>query len=420
MTAKKHFLIIGGGFAGASLAASLEKKLPEEWDIYLLSDTNFLTYNPLLAEVVGASVLPSHVQSPLRQILKRTRIRMVRVDHIDFTRGIVHYHNNEPGELAFNQIVFASGMDANTSMIEGMKEHALPLKTVGDALSIRNRMIERLEQATIHPDEKTREALTTFIVVGGGFSGVEIAGEMEDFLVSAQRLYKNVKREACRVILLHAMDCLLPELASGLGKKVEKIFSDRAIDVRLNTQVEKIEQDGVVLADGSKIMGSMIVSTVGTQASKMSRQIGLPLERGKIVTQPDMKVKGLEGVWALGDCALVPNAYDGKNCPPTAQFADRQAAQLASNIVASLSGKKTKAFSYKPIGMLASIGHHKAVAEIYGVKISGFLAFLLWRSVYLLKVPTFSRKARLMSEWTWDLFFPPDTAHLGFKRTGDT
>ena len=419
MANKKHFVIIGGGFAGASLASTLEKKLPKDWDIYLLSNTNFLTYNPLLAEVAGASVIPSHVQSPLRQILKRTRIRMVKVDHIDFSNRIVHYHNNEPGELFFDQIVFASGVDANVSLIDGMKENALPLKTVGDALTIRNRMIERLEQATIHPDEKVRDGLTTFIVVGGGFSGVEIAGEMEDFLVSAQRLYKNVKREACRVVLLHATDQLLPELSSDLGKKVEKMFSTRSIDVRLNTQVNKIESDGVVLAGGSKILGSMIVSTVGTQTHAVNSELGLPLERGKIVTQPDMSVLGVDGVWALGDCALVPNMSDGQFCPPTAQFADRQAAALARNVIAVLSGKATKAFSYKPVGMLASIGHHKAVAEIYGIKISGFLAFLLWRGIYLMKVPTFSRKARLLTEWTWDLFFPADTAHLGFKRTGE-
>ena len=419
MSAKKHFVIIGGGFAGTKLAESLEKNLPSDWDIFLLSKTNFVTYNPLLPEVVGASVLPGHVQAPIRQIVKRTRIRMVTVDNIDFENRVVHYHNNEKGELAFDQLAFASGVGANMTMMEGLKEHALPLKSVGDALLIRNRIVERLEQATIHPDPSTRKTLTSFVVIGGGFSGVEVAGEMESFLTAASRYYKNVEREDCKITLLHGTDCLLPELSTRLGRKTEQIFRKRGIDVQLNTRAKRIEKGRVVLSDGNSVSGSLIVCTIGTQPHAVSQNDQLPLERGKIVANPDMSIEGVEGGWALGDCALVPNAHDGSLSPPTAQFADRQAKFLAKNIIAKLSGKDTKPFSYKPAGMLAAIGHNKAVAEIYGFRLTGLIAFMMWRGVYLLKVPTLARKVRLFLEWNWTMFFPADISHLGFKRTGE-
>lgn len=416
---KKNLVIIGGGFAGAVLANKLERTLPSEWRIYLLSKTNFVTFNPLLPEVVGASVLPGHVQAPIRQMIKRTRIRMVTVDRIDFQQRIVHYHNDEPGELAFDQLVFAAGVSANVTMVDGLAEHALPLKTVGDAITIRQRVIERLEQATIHPDPERRKALTKFVVIGGGFSGVEVAGELEDFLVSAQRYYKGVNREDVSITVLQGTDRLLPELSEKLGHQTEKIFRRRGIDVRLNARATKIEHEKVILSDGEEIAGSTIVCTIGTSPHLFCQCEELPLDRGKIQTNEDMSVDAVDGVWALGDCALVPNQHDGKLCPPTAQFADRQAKVLAKNIVARLAGKPTQSFAYKPIGMMASIGHNDAVAEIYGIRLTGLIAFMLWRGAYLLKIPTFARKARIFLEWNWAMLFPPDIAHMGFRRTGD-
>ncbi len=415
----KNLVIIGGGFAGSTLAAKIEKQLPKEWEIYLLSKTNFVTYNPLLPEVVGASVLPSHVQAPVRQMVKRTRIRMVTVDHIDYEQRKVFYHNNEPGELSFDELVFAAGVAANTTMIPGLHEHTLPLKTVGDALQIRRQVIERLEQATIHPDAVRRKQLTSFVIIGGGFSGVEVAGELEDFLCSAQRYYKNVRKQDCCITILHGTDRLLPELTEKLGKKTENIFKKRGITIKLNARASSVENEKVILSDGEVIEGATIICTIGTATHSLCQSDKLPIERGKIVTQPDMSVEGIDGIWALGDCALVPNAQDGKLCPPTAQFADRQAKFLAKNIVAKLKGKATRSFSYKPVGMLASIGHNKAVAEIYGFRLSGLIAFMMWRGIYLLKVPTLARKIRLFLEWNWTMFFPPDIAHMGFKRTGE-
>jgi len=416
---QKKLVIIGGGFAGLTLAKKLERTMPSDWDIYLLSKTNFITYNPLLPEVIGASVLPGHVQAPVRLVLKRTRIRMVTVDRIDYQSKTVHYHNDRESSLRFDQIVLAAGVQANTHMLPGLHEHTLPLKTVGDALRIRNQVIERLEQATIHPDEKRRAELTTFVVLGGGFSGVETAGELEDFLRSAQRFYKNVSLENCKIIVVHSTDRLLPELSEKLSDITLKNFTKRDIDVRLNERAAKIEPEKVTLKSGEVIDGATIICTIGTVPHAFVENQALPTERGKVQVQADMSVENASGIWAMGDCALVPNARDGKYCPPTAQFADRQAKVLAKNIVASLKGNPTQAFSYKPQGMLASIGHNKAVAEIYGMRFSGIIGFMLWRGVYLLKVPTLARKVRLFLEWNWAMFFPPDIAHLGFKRSGE-
>lgn len=416
---QKKMVIVGGGFAGLTLAKKLEKSMPSDWDIYLLSKTNFITYNPLLPEVIGASILPGHVQAPVRLVLKRTRIRMVTVDRIDYQTKTVHYHNDRQASLEFDQIVLAAGVQANTHMLPGLHQHTLPLKTVGDALRIRNQVIDRLEQATIHPDAERRSELTTFVVLGGGFSGVETAGELEDFLCSAQRFYKNVDRENCRIILIHSGDRLLPELSPKLSEVTLKNFKKRGIDIRLNERAAKIENEAVTLKSGSVIEGATIICTIGTVAHAFVENDQLPTERGKVITQADMSVAGAEGVWAIGDCALVPNARDGKYSPPTAQFADRQAKVVAKNIVAALHSKKTMAFNYKPQGMLASIGHNKAVAEIYGMHFSGLIGFMLWRGVYLLKVPTLARKVRLFLEWNWAMFFPPDIAHLGFKRSGE-
>ncbi len=416
---QKRLVIIGGGFSGVKLASKLEKTLPDDWDIYLLSKTNFITYNPLLPEVIGASILPGHVQAPIRLILKRTRIRMVTVDIIDYEAKEVYYHNDRKAKLSFDHLVLAAGVQANTEMLPGLHDHTYPLKTVGDALYIRNQVIERLEQATIHPDASRRKELTTFVVLGGGFSGVETAGELEDFLSSAQRYYKNVERENCRIVIIHSGDRLLPELSEKLSAKTLKNFKKRNIEVLLNERAERVENEKVVLQSGKEIPGATIICTIGTSPHAFIENTSLPSQRGRIVTQSDMSVAGYDGVWAMGDCALVPNKKSGGMSPPTAQFADRQAKILAKNIVAKLADKETMPFSYKPIGTLASTGHNKAVAEIYGIQFSGLIGFMMWRGVYLLKVPTLARKVRLFLEWNWAMFFPPDIAHLGFKRSKD-
>jgi NADH dehydrogenase len=411
----KTIVIIGGGFAGARLAERLEHSLPAEWRIVLLSRENFITYNPLLAEVVGASLLPGHVIAPLRQITKRAHVYMVQVTEIDLAERTVRYLGEGSGEIRYDELVLAVGQAANLDLVKGMARYALPLKTLGDSLFMRNRAIVRLEQAELQPDPELRRWLTSFVVIGGGFSGVEVAGELADFLRASRRYYRSV--DEVRVHVVHSSDRLLPELSPGLGRFAERKMREQGIDVRLNARCARVDDRGITLADGEVLTAGTVICTIGTAPNPLIAELPLPKNRGRLEVAPDMSVPGAPGVWALGDCAAVPNASDGKVSPPTAQFAERQARQLAKNIARKARGEPTRPFSYKPVGQLSAIGHNRAVAEVFGIKLAGFVAWLMWRGVYLLKIPTLGRKVRLFLEWNWAMFFPPDISHLGYIRT---
>ena len=417
MSDTRNLVIIGGGFAGITLAEQIEHRLPPGWRLTLVSQENFITYNPLLPEVVGASIMPGHVVAPLRQMIHCSSVCMAQVSEIDLESRTIHYLGEGPGRLSYDQLVLAIGVQSNLHLVKGMAQYALPLKTLGDALFLRNRIIARLEQAELQPDPEARRWLTSFVVIGGGFSGVETAGELIDFLHASLRYYPRIRREDIRVVLLHGQERLLPELSPSLGEFAHRKMRMQGLEVRLNARAVRIDDRHVTLADGELIAAGTVVSTIGTAPNPLLSELPLPKDRGRIATNPDMSVPGFPGVWALGDCAAVPNAHDGKVSPPTAQFAARQARVLARNIVASLRGTPMRPFDYKPLGQLSTIGHNKAVAELFGLRLSGFVAWLLWRGVYLLKIPTFARKARLFLEWNWAMFFPPDIAHLGFRRT---
>jgi NADH dehydrogenase len=411
----KNLVIIGGGFAGARLAQRLEARLPEGWQVTLLSRENFITYNPLLPEVVGASLLPGHVIAPLRQLARRTRVQMVQVRDIDFDTRTVHYLGEGSGAVQYDELVLACGQGADLSLVKGMAQYALPLKTLGDALFMRNRAIVRLEQAELQPDREARRWLQSFVVIGGGFSGVEVAGGLMDFLRASRRYYRACGEPS--VTLVHSGDRLLPELSPALGEFAERKMREQGIVVRLGARCARVDDRGVTLKDGEILTAGTVICTIGTAPNPLIAALPLRKERGRVVVSPDMSVPDAPGVWALGDCAAVPNAHDGGTSPPTAQFAERQARQLADNIVRKARGAATRPFRYRPIGQLAAIGHNKAVAELFGFKLAGFAAWLLWRGVYLLKIPTFGRKVRLYLEWNWAMFFPPDIAHLGYART---
>jgi len=411
----KNLVIIGGGFAGARLAERLEGRLPEEWRVTLLSRENFITYNPLLPEVVSASLLPGHVIAPLRQLARRTRVAMMQVTDIDFAARTVHHLGEGPGVVHYDELVLACGQGADLSLVKGMAQYALPLKTLGDALFMRNRAIVRLEQAELQPDAELRRWLTSFVVIGGGFSGVEVAGGLMDFLRASRRYYRACGEPS--VTLVHSGDRLLPELSPELGAFAERKMREQGIDVRLGARCARVDDRGITLQSGEIMSVGTVICTIGTAPNPLIAALPLPKQRGRLTVAPDMSVPDAPGVWAIGDCAAVPNARDGAVSPPTAQFAERQARQLADNLVRKARGRPTRPFRYRPIGQLAAIGHNKAVAELVGLKLAGFVAWLMWRGVYLLKIPTLGRKVRLYLEWNWAMFFPPDISHLGYART---
>ncbi len=414
---RRDVVVIGGGFAGTRVVQALEHSLPADWNLTLVSQENFITFNPLLPEVVGASILPGHVIAPHRQMIHCSQVCMAQVTEIDTVQKQVHYLGEGSGTLRYDELVLACGTNANLDLVKGMGQYALPLKTLGDALFLRNRIIARLEQAELQPDPLQRRWLTTFVVVGGGFSGVETAGELADFLYASLRYYKRVRPEDLRICLLHSGDRLLPELSPRLGAFTLKKMRSRGIDVRLKARVVTVTDRDVHLDDGEILPAGTVMCTIGTQPNPLLEDIPAMKNRGRLVVNPDLSVPGVEGVWAAGDCAAVVNAFDGTIAPPTAQFAEAEARQLAANLLARVQGRATEAFRFRPKGQLSSIGHNKAVAEIFGLQISGFVGWLMWRGLYLLRIPTLARKARLFLEWNWAMFFPPDISHFGYRRS---
>jgi NADH dehydrogenase len=253
-----------------------------------------------------------------------------------------------------------------------------------------------------------------FVVIGGGFSGVEVAGELIDCLGSIRRFYPGVKANELKVTVLHDGERLLPELPAALGAAALKSLRRRGVRVQLGTRAKRVYDDGVELADGALHLACTVLGTIGTRPNALVTVMGLPTERGRIVVAGDLSVPGHPGVWALGDCAQVPNAHDGTNAPPTAQFAVREGCLLAHNIMQAVNGRDTRHFKHKSLGAMASIGHMKGVAEVFGLPLSGLPAWLLWRAYYLSQMPTLGRKLRIFVEWTWGMFFPTDITHLRF------
>ncbi|MBP0621011.1 NAD(P)/FAD-dependent oxidoreductase [Cupriavidus consociatus] len=424
MLAENNIVIIGGGFAGTTLAQALEKLLPTTHRLILVSDESYTTFNPMLAEVVGASVFPEHVIVPIRQMLRRTQFIMGTVQDVNYAQGKLCCATLAGlREIAFDHLVFAFGTRANLDLVPGMAEHALPLKLVGDALFIRNRVLRQLARMELESDPVLRRRLGHFIVVGGGFSGVEVAGELADYLCSIRRFYPRVQREELAVTLLHDTGQLLPELPATLGMAAARHMAARGIRLRLGTRAARFAADTVVLADGETIEGATVICTVGTKpnplVATLERNLALATRRGRIETNPDMSVRGMPGLWAIGDCARVANAATDQDSLPTAQFAVAQARQLAHNLARHLEQRESKPFSYQSKGAMASIGHMKGVARLYGFSFSGLPAWLAWRALYLMRMPTLGRKLRLWAEWSWSMFFPTDITHLRFTRTSE-
>lgn len=420
--APNNIVVVGGGFAGTTLARELERRLPDTHRVVLLSEESTTTFNPMLAEVVGASIFPEQVVAPIRQMLRqhrRSQFVMGRVVAVDFARRrAIAETLAGVRAIDFAHLVVAVGQRANLDLVPGMARHALPLKLVGDAMAIRNRLLQRVARIELEADPVLRRRLGSFVVVGGGFSGVEVAGEIADFLRGAKRYYPRVDAAELRVTLLHDGDRLLPELPAALGEAAARSLSRRGVDVRLRSRANAVDDDGVDLAGGGRVEGRTVVCTIGTRPNPLVERLGIELERGRIPTAADLSVAQRPGLWAIGDCARV-RIGEGV-APPTAQFAVAEAKCLAANLIDSIAGRPTRAFRHRSRGMMATTGHLKGVAEVFGVRFAGLPAWLLWRAYYLARMPTFGRKLRIWVEWTWSMGFGTDITHLRFTRTSET
>jgi len=414
----KTIVIVGGGFAGTALAQALDGKLPADRELLLVSEESYTTFNPMLAEAVGASIFPEQLVAPIRQMLKRGRFIMGRVTSVDpANKTLLCSTLAGDREIAYDQLALAFGNRARLDLIPGLAEYSLPLKTVGDAMHIRNVVLRRIARIELESDRALRRRLGHFVVIGGGFSGVEVAGELVDCLKSIRRYYARVAADELKVTILQDQPRLLPELPEELGAAALRSLGRRGVEVRLGARAAALTDSSVTLAGGKVLETATVICTIGTQPNALVKALGVSTERGRIVVEADLSVKNATGLWAIGDCAQIVNAQDGKLAPPTAQFAVREARCLAKNLLAAIAGRPTRPFDYRSRGSMAAIGHMKGVAEIFGLRLSGVPAWLLWRAYYLSQMPTLGRKLRIFVEWTWGMFFPTDITHLRFTRS---
>jgi NADH:quinone reductase (non-electrogenic) len=415
----KTIVVLGGGFAGVSTARYLQRRLPAGWEVILFSQENHFLFTPLLGDVVGSSINPMHVVWPIRQMVRQVSCRTAAVKEVDVRMRQVLYEtaNGRPAKQPFEHLVIACGSVVNLNIITGMAAHGWPLKTLGDALILRNHLIGLLEKAEVETDTVIKKRLLSVVVVGAGFSGVEVAGEIADLLSASCRFYSRIRPDEIRVSLLEARPRILPELPESLAGFAHRKMSRRGIDIRLNALAQAVTEEGVRLKGGDQIDAGTVICTIGAMANPLVTSVGLPLVNNRLQTNPDLRVEGQSNIWALGDCAAVSNAYDQRPSPPTAQFAVRQAKRLGRNLVLAIQGQPTEPFRFKPLGQFASIGNHKAVGLLFGLKCSGLFAWLLWRSIYLSKMPTLARKIQIAFDWLWQLFFPRDIVQLNLEQT---
>lgn len=416
---KIRIVVLGGGFAGVYAARELERAVGRgraELEIVLVSKQNYFTFQPMLAEVISGSIGLTDTVSALRELLPRTDVHVRDVESIDFARKVV---TTSPGfrphahEIAYDHLVLALGCVTDFRGLPGLPEHALPFKNLADALLLRSRVIRALEEAAIEQDDPAlRRQLLTFVVAGGGFSGVEVAAELNDFVRRVARRYRGLDPREIRVVLVHSQDRLLPEVSEKLARFATRILAGRGVEIRLQTRLAAATGEEAVLAGGDRIPTRTLVSTVPSSPHPLIDALDLPkTKNGRIVVDRSLRVAGHEGIWALGDCAQVP-APDGGFAPPTAQHAIRQARTLARNVVASARGGPLGEFDFAGLGKMGSLGHRSAVAEIFGVNVSGFLAWWLWRTIYLMKLPGWGRRLKVATSWTLDLLLPPELVEL--------
>ncbi|HEU5081343.1 MAG TPA: FAD-dependent oxidoreductase [Opitutaceae bacterium] len=418
---KFDVVIVGGGFAGAYCARTLGKALGESgWQrVALISERNVLIFQPMLAEVAGSALTPLDVVNPLRSFCRHVNVLQGNVQHIDWAKRQLtldggRFTRNHT--LEFKHLVLALGSVTDLSRVPGMADYGWPMKTVADALRLRSAVINRLEEANLIEDPEARRRLLTFVIVGGGYTGVETAGQLLDLLHEAKEMYANLRPHPLRVVLVHSRAHLLEEIGERLGDYAQCVLEKRGMEMRLGVRVTEVTTQKVILSDGSFIEAHTVVSSIGNAPNpivlNVAKQVGAATQKGRLTVERTMQVPGQTELWAVGDCADVPWDDKGsmKQSPPTAQFALRQGRQLGQNIIRAMRGQPLKPFTYRYLGQLATVGERAAVAEMFGFRFSGFIAWFVWRTVYLAKLPGLLRKLRVMTDWTFELFFRRDTS----------
>ena len=413
--AKMRVVILGGGFGGVSVAQRLEQIYARDpsLEITLVSQSNYLLFTPMLAAVASSALEATHISAPIRASCPHTRFFRARVESIDTsTQNVeVSFGTTMPIEsVPYDHLVLALGSVPNYYGLSGLAEHSFTLKTLQDATTLRNHVIALLERADTEQHEDHRRRQLTFAVAGGGFAGTETIAELFDLVHSALRYYPNIRKSELRFVLIHGGDRILPELSAKLGAYALQKLQARGIEFLLGTRVAGATADAVQIADGEEVATYTLVWTAGNQPNPLLNT--LPAERnraGAVVVDSTLRVQGMDNVWALGDCAHVPNPdNEGQSYPPTAQHALREGRLVGENVAASIRGKRLKRFRYRALGVMVGLGYRTAAAEIRGWRFSGLLAWFMWRSIYLTKLPGMEKKVRVALDWTIDIFFPRD------------
>lgn len=414
-TGPRRVLILGGGFGGIYAALEFEKALArrDDLEVTLVTRENFFLFTPMLHEVAASDLELTTIVNPLRKLLRRVNTFVGDIEEIDLPARrvrVAHGFDRHAHELSYDCLILSLGATTNFFGLPGVQRHALTVKSLGDAIALRNRIITHLEEANSECAAGEREPLMTFVVAGGGFAGVETLAGINDFVRDALRSYPNLSPERLRMILVTPDNLVLPELGPKLGAYAQRKLVERGIEIITHAKISGVTEGVVKLDNGNMIRANTLIWTAGTAANPLIAGLPLPQQSGRVLVNEFLEVDGVPGVWALGDCALVPNVRQGGFHPPTAQHALRQGRLVAANVLAAMNGQARRPFRFSTLGQLAAIGRRTGVARVFGVNFSGFVAWWLWRTIYLSKLPRVEKKVRVALDWTLDLFFAKDFA----------
>jgi len=418
---RKHVVILGGGFGGVYTALEFEKILRRDssFDVTLVNRENFFLFTPMLHEVASSDLDMTNIVNPIRKLLRRVEFFHGEVASIDLEQRkirVTHGEMRHGHTLPYDHLILALGSVTNFYNLPGLAERALTMKTLGDAIYLRNRMIAHLEEANFECAASLRKALLTFVVSGGGFAGVETIAGMNDFLREALLFYPYLKPEMLRLVLVHSGPVILPELGEGLGRYAQERLLARGVEIHTNSKVVKLSDQDVYLSDGARITSRTLVWTAGTLPNPLLATLPCQTKGGRVMVNDCLEVPGWHGVWALGDCAVIPDPLTGGCHPPTGQHALREAKIAARNVLASFHGSDKKPFRFRTLGQLAAIGRRTGVARILGFNFSGVIAWSLWRFIYLSKLPRIEKKVRVVLDWMLDVIFSKDLVQFQIAR----
>ncbi|MFI5028412.1 MAG: NAD(P)/FAD-dependent oxidoreductase [Solirubrobacterales bacterium] len=411
-----NVVIAGGGFGGATAARELERIMPRQSArLVLINDVNFMLYTPFLPEAAAGTLEPRHVVTPLREILSRTYLRLGTIEAHDPRARTVRMRarDGETEELPYDQLLLALGSVSRVLPIPGLNEHAIGFKSLADAIWLRNHVVETLEAANATEDPARRDELLTYVFVGGGYAGLEALAELQDFAADAIESYPRARLHGMRWMLVEAAGRVLPEIDAGLAEYALRELRGRGIDIRLGTTLEEVGARSARLSTGETLPTQTVVWTAGVAPSPSLRMLSVPLEeRGRVPVDQRLRVRGMDSVWAIGDCAAAPDPRRG-TCPPTAQHAVRQGPVAARNIAAELGIGTATDFNYRGNAAFVNLGRYKAVGRVGSRTFRGFPAWWMARTYHMSQIPGAARKARAVIDWTASLPFPRDLAEVG-------